>query len=575
MKTLVNIFFGIRSIISQKHFNLMVLLFLFMVISVFLEILSLGSIPLFIGFITNFDEYSLYLSRYVDIKNYSFSFIVYSLTGLLVFLFFLKNIFLLFIIYFENNLVAKLKSDISQRLFSYYLNKPYDFFVGKNPSEITRNLVDEVTKCCQAILLFLVFMREFIVLIGIGILAVTLKPLISISISMYILLSALIYIFIFRLKLTNWGKELMSQRKNLFKNVSETISSIKEIKLLNNSSFFTSIFKNSVNKIENISLKSQVIFKSTRSYFEIISISALFLIIYLSDLSENNIENSLQIFAFVGVILVRFIPMFNILTQNFTNMKFLNPSFNLIKSEMFNLQKDKKKLLKQIFIKKFNSLEFKNISYVINGKPIINNFSFKIDKNDKIGIVGTTGSGKTTLINLMLGLIKPNSGEIFINKKKIDYEKESYFFGNLGFLSQEAFIIDDSIKNNVFLDTKPTKKIVKNFERLLRKFRLDNMIMGRKLSLDSNVGSSGIKISGGEKQRILLIRMLITNPNLIFIDEGTSALDKDTELKVTDEIFSKNYQKTIIFISHKISSLKKCNKIFNLANNKLNITNKV
>tara|TARA_Y200000002_G_C22624667_1_gene639722 strand:- start:1073 stop:1372 length:300 start_codon:yes stop_codon:yes gene_type:complete len=99
--------------------------------------------------------------------------------------------------------------------------------------------------------------------------------------------------------------------------------------------------------------------------------------------------------------------------------------------------------------------------------------------------------------------------------------------------------------------------------------------MGRKLSLDSNVGSSGIKISGGEKQRILLIRMLITNPNLIFIDEGTSALDKDTELKVTDEIFSKNYQKTIIFISHKISSLKKCNKIFNLANNKLNITNKV
>ena len=407
-----------------------------MIISVFLEIMSLGSIPIFIGFLTNFDAYSEFINNYYDVSQYEFSFVVYFFTSLLVLLFFIKNLFLLFIIFFENYLVAKLKIDISQRLFSSYINRPYSFFINKNPSEITRNLVDEITKCCQAILLFLVFMREFVVLLGIGVLAISLKPLLSFSVTFYILISALIYVAIFRGRLTVWGKEIMSQRKNLFKNVSETVGSIKEIKLLDKSNFFISIFKNSVNKIENISLKSQVIFKSTRSYFEIISISALFLIIYFSDLTESNIDKSLQIFAFVGVVLVRFIPMFNILTQNFTNIKFLIPSFNLIKKEMQDIEKEDKVNFKNINVNNFSSIEFKNVSYKIKDKVIINNFSFKINKNDKIGIVGKTGSGKSTLLNLLLGIIEPSSGNIFINSKKIDSLNENYYFKNLGYLSK-------------------------------------------------------------------------------------------------------------------------------------------
>ncbi len=545
-----------------------------MIVSVFLEIMSLGSIPIFIGFLTNFDDYSEFINNYFHVSKYEFSVVVYFFTSLLVLLFLIKNLFLLFIIFFENYLVAKLKIDISQRLFLNYINRPYSFFINKNPSEITRNLVDEITKCCQAILLFLVFMREFVVLLGIGILAISLKPLLSFSVTFYILISALIYVAIFRGRLTVWGKEIMNQRKNLFKNVNETVSSIKEIKLLNKSNFFINIFKNSVIKIENISLKSQVIFKSTRSYFEIISISALFLIIYFSDLTESNIDKSLQIFAFVGVVLVRFIPMFNILTQNFTNIKFLIPSFNLIKKEMQEIEKEDKENFKNININSFSSIEFKNVSYKVKDKVIIDNFSFKINKNDKIGIVGKTGSGKSTLLNLLLGIIKPSSGNIYVNSKKINLINENYYFKNLGYLSQDAFIIDDSILNNILLDKKNNKKYQKKINDLFYKFNLNSMIEGRNLSLNSNVGSSGIKISGGEKQRILLIRMLLDKPKLIFIDEGTSALDKNTEKNVVEEIFSRNYNKTIIFISHKHSSLKYCNKIFNLSKNKLIVSKK-
>ena len=169
--------------------------------------MSLGSIPIFIGFLSNFDAFSEFLYYYYDLSQYEFSFVVYFFTSLLVLLFFIKNLFLLFIIFFENYLVAKLKIDISQRLFSSYINRPYSFFINKNPSEITRNLVDEITKCCQAILLFLVFMREFVVLLGIGVLAISLKPLLSFSVTFYILISALIYVAIFRGRLTVRAKK--------------------------------------------------------------------------------------------------------------------------------------------------------------------------------------------------------------------------------------------------------------------------------------------------------------------------------------------------------------------------------
>ena len=218
----------------------------------------------------------------------------------------------------------------------------------------------------------------------------------------------------------------------------------------------------------------------------------------------------------------------------------------------------------------FKSLELKNVdfSYDISSHKSLNNVSIKIQKGQSIGIIGKSGSGKTTLIDLLLGLLTPVKGEIFFNDKNILNSKSDYLNGRVAYIPQQVFLLDDSLICNISLSDKNDSNLSKVMEAA-KQARLLELISRLPNGLDTKIGESGVRVSGGERQRIALARALYYNQDVIIMDEATSALDTDTEKKVINEISNLKVNKTLILIAHRLTTLKNCDMIYKLENGKI------
>ena len=238
-------------------------------------------------------------------------------------------------------------------------------------------------------------------------------------------------------------------------------------------------------------------------------------------------------------------------------------SFDLIKSDLFKSLKTKfqKKNDKVISFKKTIDLKNINFSYNKNSK-ILNNVNLRIKKNTIIGIVGQSGSGKSTLVDLILGLIKPDNGEILIDDKPLNKYNIREWQNTTSFVSQFPYFINSSIKDNISFLSDKKKENKTLLAQSIKNSELSNLLNKRKKGIDTKIGDKGVRFSGGEKQRIAIARALYRNSSFLILDEATSSMDVITEQKILNNIKNNYLQKTIIIISHRVKSLKICNKIF-------------
>jgi ABC-type bacteriocin/lantibiotic exporter with double-glycine peptidase domain len=264
-------------------------------------------------------------------------------------------------------------------------------------------------------------------------------------------------------------------------------------------------------------------------------------------------------------------PAFRLINESLVRLRSLKVSIELIKAELnFNLSgkfKEKKKEL--ITISEFeNSINFKNVSfqYPKTDKLILDNISFKIQEGDFIGIIGQSGSGKTTLINLLSGLLTPTKGNIFIDRKNIKHYSISDI---IGYVPQDIFLLDDTIKKNIAFGTANDNINEKNVLEATRISNLQKFLDTNSLGIEASVGNLGAKLSGGQKQRIGIARALYKNVPILILDESTSSLDTNIENSFIGEIKNIKKRLTIIFVSHRMTALKYCNKIYELKDRKI------
>jgi ATP-binding cassette subfamily C protein len=243
------------------------------------------------------------------------------------------------------------------------------------------------------------------------------------------------------------------------------------------------------------------------------------------------------------------------------------PSFNHVLKELVDnnsekkIENDKKETI--TFTKK---ISIKNIefSYSGNKTSILKNISIEINKGDKIGIVGKSGTGKTTLVSIILGLLKPSSGNITIDNNDIDFSKHEWN-NTAGYVPQEIFLLEDTIKNNITFGLKKESINLDLLDKICKDAQIKNFIESLPLKYDTMIGERGYNMSAGQKQRLGIARVLYRNPDLLILDEVTSSLDDETEKNFINDVFDKSKDKTIIFISHRLSALKKCDKIYDLS----------
>jgi ABC-type multidrug transport system fused ATPase/permease subunit len=557
------------STILKLRFFILLLFLLFLTV---LEFISLSMIPLIVKiFLTNSSDLILFsinfekiVSIFPGVDN------ITKLIFLTIVIFSIKFFLYVFFAKFEVNFYRDLKSHFSNNIFNSYLNRDYLFFLNINSSIVTRNIINESENAVQFVICSLILCKEILLVFVISLLLILYDPIIStLSLLLILFVTYLFYLFTHRTLKKISIKRIMAIGE-LYKIINETFSLIKEIKILAKEKMFFNKFNKYRNYFDQQISNRDFIVKLPKIFFEYLAIIALSSFILYFIFLEKEKDDLFIILSLVAVAIVRLMPSFNQISGSLAHFGSYKESFLILQKETFNLSISKKLQNNSInYVGNLGNIEiiFKNVFYDYSSDvnkndtnlhsllPVIKNVSFEIKKGEFIGIIGKSGSGKSTLINLILGLLAPKQGNIKINNSP----------DKVGYVPQDIYLIDDTLKANIALGYNDEEIDLFRIHEILKDCELESFVKGKKRGLDLILGDKGIRISGGEKQRVGLARTLYENKNIIIFDEATSSLDSETERSVMKSILNiKNKKKesiTLIMIAHRLSSLINCDRV--------------
>jgi len=401
------------------------------------------------------------------------------------------------------------------------------------------------------------------------------EPIGAISVALYFVLTGFIYYQIVKPFIKKWGETRGLIEKSMINTLIEGLQSIKELILFGGINIYTKKFEELNNQYADVTAKNNTSQQIPRFFFELAAILGILLFVTVLIILNDASATILTVVGVFTAAVFRIIPSLNRAVYSLQNIKFYTPSINIIYDELnkLDLNLEMKPLLKSVYLNeeiKFTNVFFK---YDEESNWILENINLTIKKGAFIGLKGESGSGKSTLIDLLAGIYKPSRGKILVDQININLDKVTTqnWTRNIGYVPQSISLIDDTIRNNIVLGIEPNdinqQQIMFSIEKSgLKKF-IDSLSNG----LDTIVGERGVKLSGGQKQRVGIARALYKNPSILFLDEGTSALDDRTEKGIINSIRQISKYKTIIMISHKLSTLKYCDKVFEINKNKIEL----
>jgi ABC-type multidrug transport system fused ATPase/permease subunit len=568
MKNIVFFFLTLNLNIKIK---LIFLLFL-SIILYFIEFIGIGLIPVVFYYLASVEKKNFFAKNLPNFITENFDLLSYlsiEFVALLIFIiFFIKSLFLLIVIYYENKVINNFTIYNIKRFFNYYFNQEYSIHLTQDINKITRNIIIENEHLKNSLLLFLNIIKEFIVIFLVVIILFFINPLITFSIIIFFSIIVIIYHYIFNNKLNYFGKLSLNLRSSIYKYTLQALSLFREIKLFGAKSFFLRNFLEKTNALYKSYMYLSIVSRFSKSAIELSFIFAVISILLIFSISNIKSDDFLLIAGIYIVYSIRLMPSFNSLSFSWSRLAFFSSSIKLLLSETINLEKNLLLENSKYILNKFNSsIKFENVNFsYVNKSDIFKNINLNIKKGFNYGIFGRSGSGKTTFVNLIMGLLKPTSGKIILDGK---YIKHNFRFGKnfYSYISQDVILLDDTIKNNIIFNS--NKNDIRLLKKICRLAELNDFIRDLPNGLETLILNGGKNLSGGQKQRISIARALYQGANIIIMDEPTSALDNFSALRIVKNINNFYKKKTLIIISHKLDLLRNCNKIFLLKNKKI------
>jgi ATP-binding cassette, subfamily B, bacterial PglK len=576
MFSLIDTYKKVNFVFNKTFTSYVPFLFLFILLT-FMELLSIGLIIPYINLIFNPElllEYEFIKNLKIIEKDFDLKKLIILSSFLFGLIFLLKSIFIIFVRAQIQKFSLGSQKKLQIELMQTYQNMKYEEFNKKKQSEYIRNIRELSANSMTCLEMGLRVSSELIVIFAIISFLLFIEPLPLIIIALIIFLSILIYNFYLKPMAVKWGKEKTDATKLIYQSVDESFKGFKSIQSLGKQNFFSEFLKRGANKIFKNDLKSSIIISSPRYFLELVLV--IFLVSYLS-LSviskgiDSNIFPALVIFTLASL---RVLPSAAIISNGILLIGYCNEALNIIYFDLKKYKKENNLNFSDVKLKEnkkdsFNSIELKQVSFVYNNSKnkILDKVNFKLNKNEFIGIIGSTGSGKTTFIDILLGFIKQTEGKILINSR----EQESSSLISLekvGYLPQENFVINDTIETNIALNYNKNEIDQKKISKILNLLELNSFVENLPHRINTLVGEYGIKLSGGQRQKVCLARLLYHDKDILILDEATNALDKNAERKVIQLIRSLK-DKTIIMISHDYENLKYCDKLYKVNNGKV------
>ena len=570
----MNIFKIIKQFIyllSLKERKQALLLLIMIVIMALLEMVGLASVLPFTAILSN--------PEIIETNNilkllfeYSINFGIETetqflfLLGLFVFILLITSIlFKALTHYFQLRFTNMREYSISRSLVENYLHQPYSWFLNRHSAELGKSILSEVGLIVgHGLQPLMDLVAKCFVAIALIILLILVDPIIAL-IAGFILGSSYLLVYKYtRSYLSKIGKDRAMDNELRFTIVNEAFGATKELKVSGLENYYTEYFakpaQNYSKNVANAAITSAL----PRYILESIVFGGMIMLILYLMVATGNFVNSIPIIALYAAVCYRLIPALQAVYSAITQLRFVSPALNILYNDFRGLEpilysKNNNKIL-------FNeSIKLKNICFHYPNSSIeaLRNINITIPAKSTIGLVGSTGSGKTTTVDIILGLLNAQKGTLKVDNKIINKTNARVWQKSIGYVPQEIYLSDNTISANIAfgVDSKDIDHIaVENASKIAKLHEFVSNELPEKY--ETKVGERGVRLSGGQRQRIGIARALYHNPQVLILDEATSALDNQTEKAVMDAVNNLGKNITIILIAHRLSTVKKCDKIF-------------
>ena len=553
----------LNSILSKKDKIFLLFLLIFSVFIAIMEMFAISIMMPFIAVAVNFKtiEKNKYFHYFYHLFNFSSPVYFVATFGILLIIFYIfRGAINIIYYFFLGKFSAGRYHNIAYRLFSNYMSMSYMQFINSNTSELSKAIITEAYNLTLIINSFLLLITEIFVAIFIYIIFLYVNWEMTILLTAFLALNILFLIKTVSSQIKKSGEKREKFQRRFYKILNSSFGNFKLIKLkskeknvLNN--FFESSVGFASANIKNLSLLNVPKYLLEAIGFSLVS----FFVVYMVLKNHADIRNILPIISIFILGLYRLLPSANRILSNYNSIIFFNKSLDIVHKDIHQIPEK----LGNDPVKFNNQIALKDISFgYVENKPILKNINLTVKKGERIAITGETGSGKSTLVDLIIGLLKPGKGEIFIDGVILNKQNIKSWRNKSGYIPQTIYLFDGTVAHNVVIgeDIIDEEKV----RAVLKKANMLDFLEKHHEGIHTKVGEGGIKLSGGQKQRVAIARALYDDPDILVLDEATSSLDNQTESLVMDEIYEAGKDKTLIIIAHRLSTIERCDKVYKL-----------
>jgi len=568
---------------NNKEKKKLLVLFFMMIVAALFETLGIGMIVPIVGVLTNPDvikekAFLAYVYRLFNFQSTSL-FIVFAVIILLG-VFVLKNLYLLLFNHLQFKIILNQQVKLSRKLFREYLTKPYIFHLQRNTASLLRNVNSEVPRVFQGIIISgFQLCTELLVTICILLLLIKTAPLATITASILLAGSIFIFFRFFRKKITYLGEEQQKVSSSMIKWVNQGLGASKEVIVSGKEDFFINAYTNQSQISSDNSRYINMLNQVPRLFIETLMVTIVLITMLIVVFQEKNTSHLVSTMALFAMAAFRLMPSITRAVALITTIRYSQPALSIIYEDLFlnNTQFRSRDIISnsESVVNKENrifndSIELNEVSFQYpNQKEYsIRDVSLTIPIGQSVAFIGESGAGKTTLVDIILGLFQPEKGSVLVDGKNLN-NQIAIWQQKIGYIPQSIFLTDDSIRNNVAFGIEDIQIDDEAVWRALEQAQLKEFVESLPERLDTTVGERGVRLSGGQRQRIGIARSLYHNPEILFMDEATSALDNETEKEIMKAIDGLKGEKTLIIIAHRLSTIENCDIVFKLKNGRL------
>ncbi|MDF1875746.1 ABC transporter ATP-binding protein [Sulfurimonas sp. SAG-AH-194-I05] len=551
----------LRSLLTKRDKQFLFGLFLFSIVISLIETIGISIIMPFMAVATDFNiihnnEYYIQIYTFFDF-NSDVDFVV-AFGIILIFFYIFRSIINLFYFYMLNKFTQNRYYLLAYRLFESYMGLPYQEFIARNSSTMTKSIITEAATLTGLISSILFMMSEVFIVIFIYAMMLYVNYKITFLLTIVLALNALLMIKTISKKIKKAGVIREKLQRRFYEIINRSFGNFKLIKLQSNDKDILKDFGEVSYTYAQSNITSSTLQQIPRLFLEAIGFSiVIFIVTYLVWKYDGDVSHVLSTITMFVLALYRLMPSANRIMTSYNRILFSHRSLDIIHHDlMYDIENfgDEKISFKQEIIIKNLNFEYED------DKAVLININLIIKKGSSIAFTGESGSGKSTLVDLIIGLYKPKIGYIIADKNKIDDSNIKSWRSKVGYIPQSVYLFDGTVGKNIAFGCEYNKFKIDDCLKKAKMYKFLNTKEGQ----DTLVGEGGVMLSGGQKQRIAIARALYLDPEILVLDEATSALDDDTEKEIMDEIYEISADKTLIIIAHRLSTLDRCDRIYRL-----------